>query len=129
MIRDDSDIAEIFNNHFATMTDSLGMSINDSVLLPTDGILDAVDKAVRKYDVHPSICKIKENVKIANKFEFSEVSTCDIAIQIKQLNSKFRPLQLIVFQQESLRKFLTYLVWLSNLCLTHIWLSAPFRKN
>ena len=57
-------------------------------MLPTHGILDAVDKAVRKYDAHPSICKIRENVKIANEFEFSEVSTCDIAIQIKQLNSK-----------------------------------------
>ena len=88
MISKDSEIAEIFNNYFATITDSLGISINDSVLLPTDGILHAVDKAVRKYDAHPSICKIRENVKIANKFEFKEVSICDIAIQIKQLNSK-----------------------------------------
>ena len=32
--------------------------------------------------------QIRENVKIANKFEFSEVSTSDIATQIKQLNSK-----------------------------------------
>ena len=88
MINKDSEIAEIFNHHFETITDSLGISINDSVLLPTDSILDSVDKAVRKYDAHPSICKIRENVKIANKFEFSEVSICDIAIQIKQLNSK-----------------------------------------
>ena len=56
-----------------------------------DDILDSVDKAVRKYDAHPSICKIRENVKIANKFEFSEVSTSDIATQIKQLNSKKAP--------------------------------------
>ena len=36
----------------------------------------------------PSIRKIRENDKMANKFEFSEVSTSDIAFQIKQLNSK-----------------------------------------
>ena len=51
-------------------------------------MLDSVDKAVRKYDAHPSICKIRENVKITNKFELSEVSTSDIAVQIKQVNSK-----------------------------------------
>ena len=57
-------------------------------MLYIDGILDPVDKAIMKYDAHPSICKIREKVKIANKFEFSEVSTCHIATQIKQLNSK-----------------------------------------
>jgi len=51
-------------------------------------MLDSVDKAIRKYDGHPSICKISENVEITNKFEFSEVSTGDAAVQIKQLNSK-----------------------------------------
>ena len=51
-------------------------------------MLDSVDKAVRKFDAHPSICKIRENVKIANKFDFIEFSTSDITAQIKQLNSK-----------------------------------------
>ena len=88
MIDKQSEIAEIFNQHFATITDSLGISINDSVLLPTNGMLDSVNKTVRKYDAHPSICKIRENVKITNKFEFSEVSTSDIAVQIKPINSK-----------------------------------------
>ena len=32
-------------------------------MLPTDDILDSVDKAVRKYDAHPSICKIREELK------------------------------------------------------------------
>ena len=51
-------------------------------------MLDSVDKTFRKYDAHPSICKIRENVKITNNFEFSEVSTNSIAVQIKQLISK-----------------------------------------
>ena len=86
MINKDSEIAEIFNHHFATITDRLGISTYDSVLLPTDGILDSVDKAIRKYDAHSSICKVRENVKITNNIEFSEVSTSDIAVQLKQLN-------------------------------------------
>ena len=47
MINKDSEIAKIFNHHFATITDSLGISINDSVLLPTDGILQSVAGAAR----------------------------------------------------------------------------------
>ena len=82
MINKDSEIAEIFNHHFATITDSLETSINDSVLLPKDGVLDSVDKAGRKHDAHLNICKIREDVKITNKFEFSEASTSDIAVQI-----------------------------------------------
>ena len=87
MISKVSEIAEIFNHHFASIIDSLRISSSDSVLLPKDSVLDSVDKAVRKYDAHPSICKIRENVKFTKKFEFSEVSS-DIAVQIKQLNSK-----------------------------------------
>ena len=39
MINKDSETAEIFYHHFATTTDSLEIPINDSVLLPADGIL------------------------------------------------------------------------------------------
>ena len=87
MITNDLEIAEIFNHHFATVTDSLEISAGDVVLLPTDDIQDPVEKAIKKYDAHPSICKIKENHKITNKFEFREVSIREIATQIKLVNT------------------------------------------
>ena len=68
MVNQDSQIAEIFNQYFANITDSLGITINDSLLLPTSDILDPIDKYVKKYEAHPSICKIKNTVKFSDKF-------------------------------------------------------------
>lgn len=87
MITKDSGIAEIFNDHFATITDSLGISACDTLLLSANDIPDPIEKAIRRYGAHPSICRITENVKIIDKFNFKEVSTADIAKQIIQLNS------------------------------------------
>ena len=63
MVNQDSQIAKIFNQYFAKITDSLGISVKDSLLLPTSDILDPIDKSVKKYEAHPSICKIKNIVK------------------------------------------------------------------
>ena len=41
-----SEIVEIFNKRFATITGSLELPINDSIYLPTEDILDPVDKAI-----------------------------------------------------------------------------------
>ena len=64
MVNQDSKIAEIFNQYFANITDSLGISINDSLLLPTSDILDSVEKSVKKYEAYPSICKIKNTMML-----------------------------------------------------------------
>ena len=83
----DSEIAEIFNNFFANITESLGISANEALLLPTNDIIDPIDKAVRKFESHPSICKIKESITLSERFEFREVVVEDVAIQIRKLNS------------------------------------------
>ena len=82
----DSEIAEIFNNFFANITESLGISANEALLLPTNDIIYPIDKAVRKFESHPSICKIKENITLSERFEFREVAVEDVAIQIRKLN-------------------------------------------
>ena len=41
-----------------------------------------------KFQSHPSICKIKENTTSSVKFDFREVTTEDVAVHIKKLNSK-----------------------------------------
>ena len=88
MVSKDSAIAEIFNKYFANITDSLGISANESLLVPTNDIVDPIDNAVMKFQSHPSICKIKENTTSSVKFDFREVTTEDVAVQIKKLNSK-----------------------------------------
>ena len=88
MVNQDSQIAEIFNQYFANITDSLEITVNDSLLLPTSDILDPIDKSVKKYEAHPSICKIKNTMKFSNKFEFRKVTTEEVAIKIRQLNPR-----------------------------------------
>ena len=51
-------------------------------------MLDPIDKSVKRYEAHPSICKIKNTVKCSDKFEFRKVTTEEVAINIKQLNPR-----------------------------------------
>ena len=87
MVSEDFEIAEIFNHFFANITESLGISANESLMLPADEIQDPIDKAVRKFDSHPSICKIKENTTFSERFEFREVAVKDVAVQIRKFNT------------------------------------------
>ena len=87
MVSEDSEIAEIFNHFFANITESLGISANESLMLPADDIQDPIDRAIRKFDSHPSICKIKENTTFSERFEFREVAVEDVAVQIRKLNT------------------------------------------
>ena len=87
MLRKDSEIAEILNNYFANITENLGISANESLLVPTNDTVDPIDKAVMKFQSHPSICKIKESTTSSVKFNFRVVTTEDVAVQIKQFNA------------------------------------------
>lgn len=55
--------------------------------MPTNDVVDPIDKAVMKFELHPSICKVKENTPSSEKFYFREVAIEDVAVQIKKLNS------------------------------------------
>ncbi len=80
--------AEIFNHHSSTVTDSQEIHACDVGLLPTVDIQDPVEKAIKKYDDHSSICKIKEKFKKTHKFEFRDVSIDEIATQIRVVKTK-----------------------------------------
>ena len=54
----------------------------------TEGIVDPVDAAIKKFEVHPSILTIKEKVKITNTFSFEKIDVDDIELEIKKLNHK-----------------------------------------
>ena len=95
VITDDAKIAEIFNHYFANITESLGISEDQSLLSQTTGINDPVEKAVKKYKNHPSIRKIKECCEL-NQFEFKPVTVNEIHLQIQKLNTnKSSPLNSI----------------------------------
>ena len=68
-------------------------------MLPADDIQDPIDRAIRKFDSHPSICKIKENTTFSERFEFREVAVEDVAVQSENL-IQIRLLRLIAYLQE-----------------------------
>ena len=87
MITDDGKLAQTFNEYFVNIVPSLGITSfhenNDNVNN------DNIDNIIIKFEGHPSIVAIKEQMKKYNKtFTFQDVSTDKVASITKKLNSK-----------------------------------------
>ena len=81
------ELAQTFNEYFMNIVSSLGITSfhenNDNVSK------DNIDKIITKFEGHPSIVAIKEQMKKYNKtFTFQNVSTDKVTSIIKKLNSK-----------------------------------------
>ena len=61
---------------------------NDILLLPTNDTFKPVDKSVKKLHAHPSIRKIKDNLRFSNNFDFVKVTIAEVARKMKQLNAR-----------------------------------------
>ena len=86
IINDDKEVAQTFNDYFDNAVKSLGISENEpSEPVQSQGkVLDAI----KMYESHPSIIKIKEKVKVDKEFSFSPVSLQDIRTELKALSTK-----------------------------------------
>ena len=125
MITEDAKIAEIFNHYFANITGSLGISEDQSLLSGTNGIKDPVEKAIKKYENHPSIRKIKECYEL-NQFEFKPVTVNEIHLQIQKLN----PIKSsTAFLLRFLNKMQTFLPSSFRKSSTLICQSATFQRS
>ena len=87
IIWEDREVAEIFNNYFSSLADSLQINENLFLTNKTDQISDPIEKALYKFKDHPSILKIKEKADGA-EFTFSEISKEQIMKEIKNLNPR-----------------------------------------
>ncbi len=67
IITDDTEIANIMNNHFSTITKSL--NIKNWPEPKCDGTEDSIMIAIMKYANHPSIVKIKSHYKSNKMFK------------------------------------------------------------
>ena len=54
----------------------------------SENIDEVIDKILDKYKSHPSILKIKENVKVENKFKFDDTTEDEIYSNMKSLDPK-----------------------------------------
>ena len=88
IISDDLELAKTFNNFFKNTVSSLDITENRFLLTDTCNGGNRVNEAIAKFDNHPSIVSIKENVKIDRRFSFSEISVDAIQIEIKRLDQK-----------------------------------------
>ena len=78
VITDDQEIAETFNTFFDEAISSLDIKINPFLLNDPGDSEDPVDIALKKFESHPSIITIKNNVDASSPFVLSKVTpkTC-----------------------------------------------------
>ena len=88
IISNDQELAEIFNSYFANVVDNLdieGFETCDYNYIPD---LDYISNIIEKFQNHPSLKKIKENVGIEKRFHFSTVDESVINDVIDSLDKK-----------------------------------------
>ena len=86
IISDDHEVADTFSSIFNHAVNSLNIEENKHLLTFSEA-LDPIDKAIKVYEAHPSILKIKE-INKAQNFSFSEVNLSEIEKQLQNLNPK-----------------------------------------
>ena len=85
LIKNEYQIASIFNTFFIEIVPNLGTKIDKRYLCDASNISDPIEKAIQKYKNHPSISIIKKMVSTVdknNKFSFAPVTADDISQQI-----------------------------------------------
>ena len=75
MVSDKKKVAEILNNYFMESVENLEVErYMPTIIIEDDENDNDIDKMIRKFQNHPSILKINENVKIEGKFQFRDVT-------------------------------------------------------
>ena len=69
----DEKIAETFSKFYGNMIKNLNIFINSEVLEDVSMIQDPIIAAIEKYKRHPSIPKIKKQIRIENYFDFKHI--------------------------------------------------------
>ena len=132
VISNDTAIAEIFNEYFVNITGSLNVGKAELNLLPTDGIVDPINVAITKYNLHPSVKRIKDNFHPFRMFEFVPVSMENIYKQLDRLDpKKATPLGSIPAKilKGSSDIFLPYLTTIFNLCLAENYFPNELKNG
>ena len=84
----ESKVAEIFNEYFVNIADSLDI-INIHEQEPLDGHMGDNSLAiVERYGTHPSIIKIKSSVNNTINFSFKKITTKEMLLQLQNLDPK-----------------------------------------
>ena len=95
IIKEDKEIAELFNNYFVNIVKDLNIpEINHSKLLEnssTNITTEPIDVIIQNFSDHLSILKINEHINQTEIFSFKLINEMDIETEIKALNSNKAP--------------------------------------
>ena len=83
--QDDTEVTKCFDEFFSNAVKNLNIEVNEDNLNLISHISDPIMHAIKKYENHPSIVKIKE-VMENDIFSFSHVSLHDVQKEITLLN-------------------------------------------
>ena len=86
LIKDEEEVANIFNNFFVNIVPNLGIKTQHEFLNTTDNSQDPIENAIYKYENHPSIILIKKYMEEANSSVFGTVTKEKIEKQVTNLN-------------------------------------------
>ena len=87
ILSEDTDTAKALNNFFKNAVGSLDINENRFLLTDTENLDDPVNIAIKKFESHPSILEIKDNVE-SSIFCFTEVELSDIEAELNRLSTK-----------------------------------------
>ena len=88
-MQNDSEIAQQLNEFFKNAVSTLGITENSFIINKEyENISDPVQRAIVKFESHPSISLIKNKITNGNNFKFEPVSLSDIELAIRILNPK-----------------------------------------
>ena len=92
---DSNEVAEKLNNYFIDAVENLEIEqfISEENIEPSEDADEHINNVIEKYKSHPSILKIKENVKFETKFEFNDINEDKIYDRVKTLDPKKASIQ------------------------------------
>ena len=91
IIDDDTKVSEELNNFFKTAVASLNIHGNPYTVENVKTMSDPAEKAIKKFDFHPSILLIKNKIGknvSQNTFCFNEVTKAEVLKEINSINNK-----------------------------------------
>ena len=88
IISDDFALFEEFSTFFEDAVRSLNVEPDEYYLSDTENLSNPVDIAIRKFENHPSVQAIKQNISVNKDFYFSNTEVSDILKEVTTLNNE-----------------------------------------
>ena len=119
IVKSESETAKSLNKLFSNIVKNLGIPVYDDFDPIIENMKDPVYKAILKYKNHPSILEIKD-IRENSIFCFKEITIEGIEKKITWAAKK--PLKIVIFQQQLLKKMQIFLQTLckKNQCCVQI---------